>query len=123
MTVEQLGEAWRLAQEPVPAVVVGAWGLLGAVIAVFCSDWRAGVEVGVPLVAASVALVFIVGWARQHEPSGGFGDVDGVLVNRTSGRSSGLAAGATWHPQDERAPGGHVKRALAIIERCGSGGR
>lgn len=62
MTHEQLWAAWRLAQEPVPAVVVGAWGLLGAVIAIFIVlfrwDWRAGVTLAGFLVAATVTLLW-----------------------------------------------------------------
>ena len=76
MTHEQL---WAVAQEPVPAVVVGAWGLLGAVIAVFIlrfrGEWRAGVKAGAALVAASVTLALIILCAREestsHDEGGG----------------------------------------------------
>jgi hypothetical protein len=68
MTLEQLCAA---AQEAVPAVVVGTWGLLGAVIAIFIvrfrNDWRAGAKDAAALVAASVALVYFVWRAREQQ--------------------------------------------------------
>jgi hypothetical protein len=70
MTHEQL---WAVAQEPVPAAVVGAWGLLGAVIAVFIvrfrSDRHEGVKAGAALVAASVALAFLIRHERERSRS------------------------------------------------------
>ena len=66
MRHEQL---WAVAQEPVPAVVVGAWGLLGAVFAVFIvrfrSDLLGGVKAGAALVGASIALAFFIVRARE----------------------------------------------------------
>ena len=61
--------AWRLAQEPVPPVVFGAWALLAAIVAVFIvrfrTDWREGVKAGAALVVAAVALGSLVWQVRR----------------------------------------------------------
>jgi cytochrome c-type biogenesis protein CcmE len=60
---------WRWAQESVPPVVIGAWAVVGVVVALFIvrfrKDWREGVKAGVPLAVASVALGCFICWARQ----------------------------------------------------------
>jgi cytochrome c-type biogenesis protein CcmE len=93
MTHEQLWSALRLAQEPVPAVVVGAWGLLGAVIAIFIvrfrSDWRAGVKAAAALVAASVALGYLV-WRARQDPTVHYKRVGDVVANPESARGRRL---------------------------------
>jgi cytochrome c-type biogenesis protein CcmE len=84
MTGEQLEAAWRLAREPVAAVVVGVWAVLGLLVAAFIvrfrTDWREGVKAGVALVAASVALVLLVVWQAEQEPPEYFWDVRRVVA-------------------------------------------
>ena len=107
MTHERL---WAVAQEPVPAMVVGAWGLLGAVIAVFIvrfrSDLREGVKAGAALVAASVALGFFIVRAREasrvHDPRVGRAIVDRSWYEASASR---LAARTGTAAEPARASG------------------
>ena len=83
MTGEQLEAAWRWAHAPLPASVFGAWALLAALVAVFIvrfrKDWREGAKAAAALVAASVALGFLVWRASRESPE--FLYVDQVIRN------------------------------------------
>jgi hypothetical protein len=56
--------------EPVPAIVIGAWALVGLVVVAFIvrfrTDWREGVKAGAALVAAAVALGCFISYARHR---------------------------------------------------------
>ena len=67
-----------------PPVVIGAWAVVGAVVARFIvrfrKDRREGVKAGVSLLASSVALVFLVVWQAEQEPPESFWDVGRVVA-------------------------------------------
>jgi cytochrome c-type biogenesis protein CcmE len=84
MTGEQLEAAWRLARAAVPPVVIGAWAVVAAVVALFIvrfrKDWREGVMAGAALIAATVALGCLV-WRARAESLEGFQYVEKVVAN------------------------------------------
>jgi cytochrome c-type biogenesis protein CcmE len=84
MTGEQFEAAWRLAREPVAAVVVGAWAVLGLLVVAFIvrvrTEWREEVKAGVALIAATVALGCLV-WRATPAPLEGLQRVEQVVAN------------------------------------------
>jgi cytochrome c-type biogenesis protein CcmE len=81
---EQLEAVWRLVQQAVPPVVIGAWAVVGVLVALlivrFRNDRREGLKAGAALVTASVALGCFI-CAVRHDPMVHYGRVGDVVAD------------------------------------------
>ena len=84
MHSEQFEAAWRLVREAVPPAVIGAWAVVGVVVALFIvrfrEDRREGVKAGAALVVASVALGCFI-FCVRHDKRVHYGRVGDVLAD------------------------------------------